>query len=267
MKFSTVSVLGCGWLGFPLAKELIHRGYVVKGTTTRLDKISLLRSSGIQAHHLVIEDQITGSISGFFDSDILILNIPPGRRRANVEEMYPQQIEKVLTYCRQGTVRRLIFVSSTSVYGKSPRLVTEDSVVAPETASGRGLVMAERHVMEDTALIGKTVLRMAGLIGPDRNPARFLAGKSNLNDPDAPVNLVHLTDCIEVITKVIRGNHWNEVFNVCSDEHPGRKTYYTKKAIESNLSPPLFTSESGGEGKIISNEKVKRVLGHTFRNL
>ena len=45
----TVAVIGCGWLGTPLAVRLIERGYVVLGTTTRGDKVPALTALGIRA--------------------------------------------------------------------------------------------------------------------------------------------------------------------------------------------------------------------------
>jgi nucleoside-diphosphate-sugar epimerase len=48
-----------------------------------------------------------------------------------------------------------------------------------------------------------TILRFGGLIGEDRNPIRFLAGRENLENPDAPINLIHQTDCIGIILRII----------------------------------------------------------------
>ncbi|WP_258929290.1 hypothetical protein [Flavobacterium davisii] len=43
MKRQKISLLGCGWLGLPLAESLIKKGYEIKGSTTNLDKIPLLK--------------------------------------------------------------------------------------------------------------------------------------------------------------------------------------------------------------------------------
>ena len=43
----TISLLGCGWLGLPLAKQLIEKGYTVKGTTTTEDRMSVLECAGV----------------------------------------------------------------------------------------------------------------------------------------------------------------------------------------------------------------------------
>jgi hypothetical protein len=46
-----------------------------------------------------------------------------------------------------------------------------------------------------------TVLRFGGLIGEDRNPFKFIAGRENMDNPDAPINLIHQADCIGIILK------------------------------------------------------------------
>ena len=49
-----VSILGCGWLGIPLAKALLKKGLLVKGSTTTVEKISLLKSFGVEPHLISI---------------------------------------------------------------------------------------------------------------------------------------------------------------------------------------------------------------------
>ena len=43
-----VGVMGCGWLGLPLAQALIRAGCRVKGTTTTAAKAPVLRAAGIE---------------------------------------------------------------------------------------------------------------------------------------------------------------------------------------------------------------------------
>lgn len=45
-----ISILGCGWLGLPLAKSLLEKGFSVKGSTTSIKKIALLEKFGIHPH-------------------------------------------------------------------------------------------------------------------------------------------------------------------------------------------------------------------------
>ena len=105
---------------------------------------------------------------------------------------------------------------------------------------------------------------MAGLYGPDRHPARFLSGKKNLKNGDAPVNLIHRDDCIAIISQIIEGTISGEIFNCCSDGHPSRKEFYTKASIVAKLPPPHFLEENTFSFKIVSNKKLKQKLNYSF---
>jgi 3-hydroxyisobutyrate dehydrogenase-like beta-hydroxyacid dehydrogenase len=62
-----ISILGCGWLGFPLAKKLIEIGFEVKGSTTSENKLALLKSNNIEPFLLRLsESKISDSVSEFF---------------------------------------------------------------------------------------------------------------------------------------------------------------------------------------------------------
>ena len=78
-----VSILGCGWLGFTLAKKLIEIGFEVKGSTTSEKKLDLLKSYKIEPFLLELsETKISDSVTEFlYNSEILIINIPPGLRK------------------------------------------------------------------------------------------------------------------------------------------------------------------------------------------
>jgi len=77
-----ISILGCGWLGFPLAETLFRGGYLVKGSTTSKEKIHFLGKTGIKPFQIVLKDtEITGEISSFLEkAEILIIDIPPKLR-------------------------------------------------------------------------------------------------------------------------------------------------------------------------------------------
>ena len=81
MAGKTISILGCGWLGTPLAERLVQAGHTVKGSTRTPEKLAALRAKGIQPYLIRLgPDLNNGEAADFFDSDVLILNIPPGRR-------------------------------------------------------------------------------------------------------------------------------------------------------------------------------------------
>ncbi|MGO4819952.1 MULTISPECIES: SDR family oxidoreductase [unclassified Flavobacterium] len=266
-----ISVLGCGWLGLPLAKALIQKEYTVKGSTTSPEKISLLENSGIQSYVIELEsDNAPENISCFFEgSEIIIIAIPPKLRGKNKDysdannNSFVKKIANLLPLIAESTIKKLLFISSTAVYGDASGTVDEYTKPVPVTESGKQLLTIE-ELLFDNSNFKTTVLRFGGLIGEDRNPARFLAGKANVANPEAAINLIHQEDCIAVILKIIERNAWGESFNAVAPYHPTRSAYYTEKAIENNLLPPSFDYNQPSVGKTIDSEKLVRILEYQF---
>lgn len=276
-----ISILGCGWLGLPLAKSLLENGFSVKGSTTSQEKLSVLENSGIQPFLIALsEDKTIGNLSSFLEnSKILIIDIPPKLRGSSSDPStalrmtFVEKIKKVISFIENSTVENVIFISSTSVYGEDNLIVTEETELNPDTESGKQLVQSE-HLLQRNPNFKTTILRFGGLIGGDRHPIKFLAGRKNIENPNAPINLIHQEDCIGIILEIlstpeVSGQNdnldWNETFNAVAPFHPSRKEYYTQKAVEFNLALPEFNLESPTFGKTILSDKVETVLGYTFK--
>jgi nucleoside-diphosphate-sugar epimerase len=260
-----ISILGCGWLGLPLAKQLIQNGYLVKGSTTSADKLPLLESFDINPFKIVLNSkEIEGPIDAFFDqSDILIVDIPPKLRSVEKDD-FVAKIELLIPEIEKANVSKVIFISATSVYADCNEIVTEDSIALPETESGIQLLATESLLKNSTAF-KTTVVRFGGLIGQDRHPIRFLAGRNNIENPNSPINLIHLDDCIGIIASIIDRDCWGETFNAVTPYHPLRKDYYTEKALAMNLDLPEFNLDSVSNGKTISSVKIQTVLNYEFK--
>lgn len=260
-----ISILGCGWLGLPLAKQLIQNGYLVKGSTTSVDKLPLLEIAGIIPYKIELSsEEIEGPIAPFLDkSEILIVDIPP-KLRSMEKDNFVAKIELLIPEIEKSSVSKVVFVSSTSVYADSNEIVTEDSIALPETESGRQLLASE-SLLKNSNSFKTTLVRFGGLIGQNRHPIHFLAGRKNIENPEAPINLIHLEDCIGIIASIIEQDCWDETFNAVTPFHPSRKEYYTEKAIEMNLDLPEFIVDSISNGKTISSEKIQDVLQYKFK--
>lgn len=260
-----ISILGCGWLGLPLAKKLIQSGYLVKGSTTSIGKLSLLESWNILPYEIaVFEQEIIGPIAAFLDkSEVLIIDIPPKMRGVGAED-FISKMHQLIPYLEQSNISNVLFVSSTSVYADTNDFITEDIIHEPTTESGRQLLASE-NILKSNTNFSTTVVRFGGLIGPDRHPIRFLAGRTNIENPQAPINLIHLEDCIGVLESIIKQGCWHETFNAVTPFHPSREDYYTKKALEMNLELPEFDVDSISNGKTISSDKVQNVLKYEFK--
>lgn len=259
---TTISILGCGWLGTELGKNLLQKGYIVKGSTGTNDRLNELEFTGIQPFYIRIEpDFIDIDYFSFFNTDVLVIAIPP-KRVDNITDIFPGQIKKIIELIRQMKIAKVLFVSSTSVYEPTNREVREGEEGNPEKLSGRAILNAEKILLEETGF-QTTVVRFGGLIGANRNPGRFLAGKKNVPS-GTPVNLIHREDCVEILSQIIEKDIWGELFNACSPVHPTKKEFYTKAAEVSDLPPPEFADLQEGY-KIINSDKLVQRLGYTFK--
>ena len=259
-----ISILGCGWLGLPLAKALIGNGFSVNGSTTSIDKIGLLENAGITPFLIELgEKRINANVDEFLEkSQILIINIPP-KLRGNSSKNFVSKIKNSIPFIEKSKIKKVLFVSSTSVYSDKDTVVTEHTIPNPDTESGKQLLECEKK-LQDNFHFETTILRFGGLIGEDRNPIHFLAGRSNIENPDAPINLIHQEDCIGIILKIIDRNCWQETFNAVAPFHPNREEYYSKKAKNYNLEPPIFTHSKPSIGKTILSDKLENVLKYQF---
>jgi nucleoside-diphosphate-sugar epimerase len=260
-----ISILGCGWLGLPLAKALIGNGFLVKGSTTSSDKISTLEQAGIIPFLIELgENGINGNVDLFLsESQVLIINIPP-KVRGNSSENFVSKIENILPFIEKSGIKKVLFVSSTSVFSDESKVVTEETIPNPDTESGKQLLECEK-LLQENSNFETTILRFGGLIGEDRHPIYFLAGRTNIENPEAPINLIHQEDCIGIILKIIDSNCWQETFNAVAPFHPSREEYYSKKAKNYNLEPPIFTHSKPSIGKTILSDKLENVLKYQFK--
>ncbi|TDE31428.1 SDR family NAD(P)-dependent oxidoreductase [Flavobacterium ranwuense] len=259
-----ISILGCGWLGLPLGKALLAAEFSVNGTTTSTEKLAVLENAGIKPFLIVLsENKTTGNLTDFLEkSEILIIDVPP-RLRGSETENFVSKIRNIIPFIEKSFVKNVLFISSTSVYNDADAFVTEETIPKPETESGKQLLETEQLLLSNNNF-KTTVLRFGGLIGEDRHPIHFLAGRENLDNPDAPINLIHQEDCIGIILKIIENDSWNQTFNAVTPYHPSREIYYTQKAMALNLASPKFNNENNFGGKIILSDTLENVLNYTF---
>jgi nucleoside-diphosphate-sugar epimerase len=262
-----ISIVGCGWLGLPLAKHFIKNNYIVKGSTTSKDKLESLKEVGIIPFFVQLtQEGVQGEIvECLSESEILVLNIPPGLHK-NPENDFKKQMSFLIPYVETSSVRFIIFVSSTSVFADdvSIPIITEHTIPNSDSESGQQLLKAEALFQNNTHF-QTTILRFSGLFGDNRHPAKYLSGKTNLKNPDAPVNLIHLQDCIHIIIAIVKQSVWNETLNASASPHPKRKNYYTSVCKAMHLPLPAFNTSEISIGKLIDSKKLVRLLNYEFQ--
>ena len=263
---NTISITGLGWLGQPLAYRLAALNYKVKGSVTTIEKAALMQSNGFDAFPVEIsENGIEGEIQALLNnSDCLIIMIPPGLRK-NTGADYVLKMAHLLAAINDSAVRKVILVSSTSVYDDSQGIVTEKDEPKPHTIAGKQLRQVEELFMNAEGL-QTTVVRFGGLIGGSRQPVKYLAGRKDLADGNAPVNLIHRDDCISILVEILKQDAFGKVFNAVNPNHPTKADYYIQKAKELSLEPPTFLENVSDEVfKQVDSENLETVLNYSFK--
>ena len=257
-----ISILGCGWYGKALAVELIKKGLNVKGSTTSADKIDNLRAEGIQPYLIDLSPDNTIINPHFFACDVLWLSLPP-KARAGKGLEYIAGLKKLIPLIVDAKIKQVVLISSTGVYADNNTTLTELNEPKPDTESGKILLEAE-DLLQHEAYFTTTIIRFGGLIGPGRDPGRFFAGKTDIPNGLAPVNLIHLSDCVGISCAILEKQAFGNVFNAVAPEHPSRAAFYTQSAERSGLAKPLFINEKNS-WKIVESVNVPKLLDYNYK--
>lgn len=247
-KMKNISILGCGWLGKILAISLLEDGFSVKGSTTSEEKLDDLEKVGIEPYLVHISE--FEEFEAFLNSDILIIAITS----KDIDGF-----ENLISQIQDSPIQKIIFISSTSVYGRINKVMTEDDAVLENNP----LVEIENLFRKNT-FFETTIIRFAGLFGGERHPANWFKNGRKIPQPKGFVNMIHREDCIEIIHEIINQNCWNETFNACSNHHPTRREFYTIAKLSKGFDVPEFEENEVYQWKIISSKKVQQVLGYNF---
>jgi nucleoside-diphosphate-sugar epimerase len=257
VKKKSISILGSGWLGLPMATALADRGYKVRGSGTTAVKCQLIQSLGIQPFLVDLHRLDLLNVQRFLESDYLVYTVPPSKTSL-------AGLATMIEIMQRSGVKEILVTSSTGIYHDANTRITESN--------------ADQFLKEESSLfkvedlfvksgISTTILRLAGLVSEDRHPGKFARSASTLNNPNGRINLVHREDVIGVIQAVIENQQGSQVFHVCADEHPTKKEFYTGAAESINEPIPVFEAVTNDGFKIIDNTKVKETFNFKFRSL
>lgn len=260
-KIKSVSILGCGWFGLALAKKLIELNYLVKGSTTTPEKLPVLSNFKIEPYLVSFNAEEIIADDSFFNAEVLFICIPPKRNSIELKD-YPNKIKSIIE-ASKSIVKNIILISSTSVYADENKCVDEYSETHPDTDSGRVVLEAET-ILKNLQPDNYTIIRFAGLFGPDRNPGRFFAGKTDVPNGLAPVNLIHQVDAVGIACEILNKQAFGRTYNACSPNHSTKQEFYTYAAQESGLSKPHFISEKK-DWKVVESVNVPQFLGYEFK--
>jgi nucleoside-diphosphate-sugar epimerase len=231
-----ISILGCGWLGLPLARAFVATGASVKGSVRHADKLNLLEQYGLEPFVVDLCGIATIDLR-FFDCDVLFLAFPPQSK----DEATLNYLQKVSLVCElaRGRSSHIVLFSSTSVFANSQVEVDELTVPIPDTEAGRIIREAELYLINDRPA-QSSIIRLGGLIGPGRNLVKHFAGRSEIEGGENPINLISLRDAVAFCFTWFNKEQPTGVLHAVHPHHPSRSAFYTQLCKHSGMSLPNF---------------------------
>ena len=256
-----IGIIGCGWLGNALTNELVLRGDQVVATVRTLEKANELSKGNVVCIPLALPSEELKHHQ-VFQQEVLVVAITPQFKKGRVD--YADNIKDIVNAAKHAGVTKLILVSSTGALAGHFGEIDEGAAYIAADEKSVLLQQAEQSVL-NANLQGK-VIRMSGLVGEDRKPGRFLAGKQDLKQALAPVNLIHQLDAVGMLLKLIDSETSQQIFHGVSNTKANRKDFYQQAAKSMDLEPPTFSDADLGEnGKRILGDKTRVWLDYQYQ--
>ncbi|WP_462146212.1 Rossmann-fold NAD(P)-binding domain-containing protein [Pseudoalteromonas gelatinilytica] len=239
-----IVVLGAGWLGQALCIKAKELAWQVQGTHRSRE-----HEHDFQRQFAFAGDELVHDVS--LEEAWWVCAIPPRSRSS--ESNYLATLQAGLELAKQLKCKGFILCSSTGVYPADNGHYDESTAINCQSARQQQLFDAEQLVLSAS---GK-VLRLAGLVGPGRDPGKFVAGKELSSSSQQVVNMVQQQDVIAAIFSVLE--NWSSagnIYNVVNPAHPTKADYYQQKCTEQGNQPPTFTNHEKGE-RIIDGSAIE----------
>lgn len=255
-----ILVIGAGWLGTQLATQLKADGHELW-----LSSRSVAKSSAVTElfGHFVLDlaqsVRPTAELTSLFKDAVVICTVPASRTDG---EGYTRALAQLATLMKQSGALACIHLSSTGIYEGLVGEVNEQSQL--HLADPRIELLAVGEQLLRVAVPCCT-LRLAGLIGPGRHPARFLSGKQ-AGSPDVAVNMVHSSDICAAVSAIVKQQLWPDVYNLSSPEFCSKAEFYLTACELASLPVPIFEPKGATiQSRRVSSAKSQTIAGFSYQ--
>ena len=273
-----VLIVGCGYVGLPLGKELVRQGHEVFGLRRSALAEAELKAAGIIPLHAdITQPETLAKLPRDFDW-VVNCAASGGGGADDYRKIYLEGNRNLISWLADAPPKKFVFTSSTSVYGQNDgSVVTEKSPVEPEADTAQVLVEAEKLLLAEVAerQFPAIVLRVAGIYGPGRGHwfKQFLRGEARIEGDGARwLNMIHREDLIGIIIAALRDATLGEIFNAADCEPVSQLKFFEWLAAELKRPlPPAVPADAdlwrrrGVTNKRVSNAKLQAELKYEFQ--
>ena len=272
-----ILIVGCGYVGARLARQYLDLGEPVLGLVQTQAGVERVGAAGIAARRVDLGADDLGALP-LAGARLFHLTPPPGEGRED-----PHTRRLVAAFARAGQPRRVVYISTTGVYGDCRGAWVDESWPArPGVDRARRRWDAEQTLQrwgEETG--GELViLRVAGIYGPGRLPLeRIRQGVPMVRSAESSFsNRIHVDDLVAACALAMERGRPGAVYNACDDRPSTMTDYFLAIADAAGLPrPPLIPMAQAqtqvsaamlsylAESRRLSNRKLREELGLELR--
>jgi len=278
MKYSNLFIIGCGDIGFRVARLALERGMQVTAVSRGEKVFAETVKSGVTLVTASLDSPETLPSLDLSGSAVLYSAPPPGGG------VIDTRVRHFLAAVRPGgEPAGIVYISTTSVYGNcGNELIDETRTPDPANHTGRRRLDAEQQFAAWGAEHGVPVviLRVAGIYGPGRVPLQRILAREPLLNEDAAgyTNRIHAADLAEVCLAALEKGEAGDVFNVSDGETSKMTDYFNAitdqlrlprlpqvplEQARRELSPLMYSYMT--ESRRVDNRKMLAKLGVKLR--
>ena len=262
-----ILIAGCGYVGTRLGEELAADGHPVFGLRREPHGLPP------EIHPVAADLGEPAALAALPPAELVVYAASAsGRSEESYRRAYVDGLRNLLGALDGRGVRRLVFVSSTGVYGQEGgEWVDETTPCEPRHFSGRILLEAEALALG--APFAAIVVRFGGIYGPARTRLveAVRAGTATCtDDPPLWTNRIHRDDCAGVLRHLLALERPEPLYVGVDDEPASQCDVYRWIARRLGVPGPKVEAAAGEtrygrrSNKWCGNRRL-RASGYAFR--
>ncbi|MDY7567138.1 SDR family oxidoreductase [Pseudomonas sp. RTC3] len=215
MSAPSVLIAGCGDVGGRLASQLLAQGWTVSGLRRSVARLPA---------------GVTGIAGDLFDADcpsawptspidyLVYSAAATDHDEAGYRAAYVDGLRNVLSWLKQDgqKPRRLVFVSSSSVYGQQQGEWVDESSATQATGYSSRLMLEAEHLALHSG-IPASVVRLTGIYGPGREwlLTQVRQGYRVVAEPPLYGNRIHVDDAAGLLAYLLQADARGVALDEC----------------------------------------------------
>jgi nucleoside-diphosphate-sugar epimerase len=234
----SILIIGCGDIGLRVAKQLSssHRVFALTSSQNRFQELREVGATPILGN--LDHPETLWRLSGLAQT---VIHLAPPQNQGNRD----CRTRNLLRILAQGShvVRRLIYISTTGVYGDHRGAkVSESTPVNPLSERAQRRVDAERalRLWGPAHGVAVTILRVPGIYAADRLPIDRLRSQTPalIPEEDAYSNHIHSDDLARLVCAAVYHGKPQRIINTCDGGETKMGDYFDEVADAFGLNRP-----------------------------